>query len=123
MATESEYKQRDGLGYVKVTVSAESSVRAEFTEAPTEAGKIADPPLEHRRFLLLRNFFEDNQGTTNIYIGGPNVTTSNGYPLVNNTSGAPYKAERIVLNVSDGLAVYGVVLGPAAENFRTLELA
>jgi hypothetical protein len=122
MATESEYRQRDELGYVRVTFAADSSVQARDVPAPNSAGKIADPPLQNRRFLLLRNDGEDITMSTVILIGGADVDAPNGYPLVGNNVGAPHKAQRVLLNISDGLAVYGIET-VAPETFRTLELA
>jgi hypothetical protein len=122
MTTESEYKQRDELGYWRVTFAADSSVQARDVSAPVPADKIANPPLQNRRFLFVRNDGEDITLSTTIYIGGSDVTTANGYPLVDNQSGAPYKAQRVLLNISADLALYGVGTG-AVETFRTLELA
>lgn len=123
MATESEYRQRDELGYVRVTFAADSSVQARsFPTGDIHPQKIADPPLQNRRFLLLRNDGEDITQGPAIYIGGADVDQINGYPLVGNTSGVPYKAQRVLLNVSDGLTVYGIKV-ETVENFRTLELA
>jgi|SRR6516165_3916020 hypothetical protein len=123
MATESEYKQRDALDYVRVTVAAGSNVQVgRFPLDQTHAQKIADPPLGNRRFLLLRNDGEDGTGSTVIYVGGSDVTDQNGYPLVDNQSGASYKAQRLLLDVSDGLTVYGFKGNPI-ETVRTLELA
>jgi hypothetical protein len=122
MGTESEYKQRDALGYVKVTEAAETSVQARRFSAPDPAGKIADPPLQHRRFLLLRNNGATGTVSTPIYIGDSTVDATNGYPLVSNNVGASYKLERILLDISDNLAVYGK-MGALIEEFRTLELA
>jgi hypothetical protein len=124
MATESEYVQRDAQGRVKVTLAAGTSVQARVFEAEQNPVEIATPPLQHRRFLLLRNFFTENPGSTTILIGGADLDVNNGYPLVSDDIGAPYKSESIFLEVSDAVAVYGMVEDASAvENFRTLELA
>jgi hypothetical protein len=123
MATESEYKQRDALDYVRVTFAADSSVQARrFPTGNIDPQKIADPPLQNRRFVFLRNDGEDGTGSRVIYIGGADLTEENGYPLLDNMSGAPYKSQRVLLDLSDTLAVYGIKK-LTVENFRTLELA
>jgi hypothetical protein len=123
MATESEYKQRDALDYVRVTVAAETNVKSSRIAADIHALKLPDPALLNRRFLLVRNDGAPTTGSTVIYIGGADVTDKNGYPLVDNQSGASYKSQRVLLNVSSDLIVYGIKEGAPVEEFRTLELA
>jgi hypothetical protein len=68
--------------------------------------------------------------STNIFIGGPGVTDTDGYPLVNNNtiSGGPYKSQWVLLNVSvlldvsDSLDVYALT-SAAVETCRIVELA
>jgi hypothetical protein len=123
MATESEYKQRDALDYVRVTVAAETNVKSTLMGTDGDPHKLPDPALQNRRFLLVRNDGAPTTGSTDIYIGGPDVDDTNGYPLVGNLSGQPYKAQRVLLNVTNDLTVYGrKVVGPV-EEFRILELA
>ena len=123
MPTESEYKQRDALDYVRVTVAAETNVKSTLIGISGEAKKLPDPALGNRRFLLVRNDGAPTTGSTTIYIGGADVTDKNGYPLVDNQSGASYKSQRVLLDVSGDLIVYGIKQGAAVEEFRTLELA
>ena len=123
MPTESEYKLRDALDYVRVTVAAETSVKSTLIGAQLMAAKLPDPALLNRRFLLVRNDGAPTTGSTVIFIGGADVTDKNGYPLVDNQSGASYKSQRVLLNVSGDLIVYGIKQGAAVEEFRTLELA
>jgi hypothetical protein len=122
MAIETEYKQRDGLGYVKVTGAAETDIKSRQVMVGSDAVKIPATPLSNRRFLHMRNDGADGVGSATIYVGGSGVTTATGYPLVGNGLGAPYKAQRLLLEVSDGLDVYGKA-DVTAEMFQTLELS
>jgi hypothetical protein len=51
------------------------------------------------------------------------VSTTHGYPLLNNNPQAPppYKAQRILLDITDDLLVFGIT-GAAVESLLILEL-
>jgi hypothetical protein len=123
MATESEYKRRDALDYVLVTVAAETNVKSSQISGDVVPKKLPDPALGNRRFLLVRNDGAPPTKSTVLYIGGADVDATNGYPLVDNQSGASYKAQRVLLDVTSDLIVYGLKPEAAVEEFRTLELA
>ena len=89
-----------------LTYSAKSST----TTVTTSATALPATALAGREAIAIYN---TTAATVTVYIGGSDVTTSNGFPL---TSSAP----AITVDVDDSVVIYGICASSA--DVRTLEV-
>jgi len=86
------------------------SVQSTTTTVENTATPLPATALAGRESIAIINV---NSVTKTVYIGGSDVTTTNGYPLTN-TSPA------ISLDIDDSVVIYGIVTSGTAD-VRTLE--
>jgi hypothetical protein len=110
MGQPSSLQNVDERGYVFVTEAADCQVKATKVPTTMTASALPATPLAGRRRMYVKN----NSGTTDVYIGGADVTTTNGYQLAD--------GQEVVLEVTDDLIVY-VISATAGRDVRVLELA
>ena len=72
------------------------------------ATKLPTSPLSKRKFLFICNNSDEI-----IYLGDSAVTTTDGFPL--------YQHQSILVNIEDGVDLYGVSTNAAGSNVRILE--
>jgi hypothetical protein len=103
----------DDRGYVFVTEAADCQIVSKLTDSigTTTAVAVPDTPLAGRRRMYIKNTSTSSQ---NVFIGGADVTTGNGYKLGVN--------DEIVLDITDDIIVYAVA-SAADGQVNSLELA
>lgn len=108
----------DERGYTFVTDAADcqigsraKSIGTTVTPFPQDATG-ASANLPGRRFIFVKN--NNSSGGSTLFIGGADVTSTNGYPI------APQ--EEVVLDITDDIQLFGVTSTLTADA-RTLELA
>lgn len=90
--------------------SVHIGLRQQAITVGTSAVALPVTPLESRRALVIHN-----DGPTTLYIGGSDVTTANGFPLID--------GEKMALDIQGhaGMTVYGIAGGDV--DIRILEFA
>jgi len=129
MGTPSTLHNVDERGYVFVTEAADCQIVSRKTVISITA--TTDPPqpfpedasgnptnLPVRRRIYIKNNELSGAGKATVYIGGADVTTTNGFPLP--------PQEEVILDVTDDIQLYATleVTSPLdTVDLRTLELA
>lgn len=129
MATPTTVHNVDGSGYILVSIAADCQMvtRATTISTPTLTPNPTPFPLDltqkpnnlpgRRRIYVRNNEAVQTPARPTVYIGGPGVTTTNGFPIE--------PGEQLVLDVTDDIQLYAIV--PASDsntvNLRTAELA
>lgn len=100
------YAQIQNVRVVPMTLSIKSTAIA----VDSIADKLPTTALVGRESIAIYN---NSASTVTVYVGGSDVTTSNGFPL---TSSCP----AITIDVDDTVVVYGIVASGTADT-RVLE--
>ncbi len=99
MGTPTRLQNVDDRGYVFMTEAADCQiVTNKVLVSNTTATLLPSTPLTARRRMYIKNFGAN--GTDKIYVGGPDVTTTNGWPLA--------QFDELILDVTDDLRVYAI---------------
>jgi len=99
-------RRYDIIGSLDVTGSG---FKTQAVTVGNTATALPTTPLANRKSIAVRN----NSGTVTIYVGGSDVTTANGYPVL------PY--EGLPFNMSSGALLYGITASGTAD-VRVLEI-
>lgn len=117
MGQPSSLQTVDDRGYVFVTEAADCQIVSSQVEFDTDDNAVPLPatPLAGRRRMYIKNL--SNGSSDDLYVGGADVTTSNGYQLA--------IGDEIILEVTDDIIVYGRTDAAAGSDIdvRILELA
>jgi len=117
MGSPSELQNVDDRGYVFVTEAADCQLVTSKVTFDVDDNAVALPPspLAARRRIYVKNLSNGNDDA--LYIGGADVTTSNGFPLA--------KDEEVILDITDDIILYGRTAAAAGSDIdvRLLELA
>jgi hypothetical protein len=108
MAVESEYIQRDGQGYAKVTQAAEGAIKASSVTIGTTLTALPATALTNRRRLYIKNL-----GAIAFYIDVITTPPALGYPVRAN--------EEVVIDVA-GVTISAIVAS-GSGTAKVLEIA
>lgn len=115
MGTPTNLQNVDERGYVFVTDAADCQIvtRGFALVANTLTPIPQDTQSKASSLPGRRRIYIKNTSATLVHLGGPDVTTMNGYPLAQD--------EEVIFEITDDLQLYAISTG--APNIRTLELA
>jgi hypothetical protein len=99
---------RDGSEILLWGMVMQSIPRQASVSVIDTATKLPTTPLSGRRFLFICNNSDEI-----IYLGDSAVTTADGFPL--------YQHQSILINIEDGVDLYGVSTNAGGSNVRILE--